>query len=72
MIAILHDLNLAALFAERVIVLDRGGIVADGPPAETITDGMLSSVFGVAVQVGQAPPPGTPFVLPYGARPAAR
>jgi iron complex transport system ATP-binding protein len=71
-IAILHDLNLAAWFAERVIVLDRGEIVADGAPAETITDAMLHKVFGIAVEVGQAPPPGTPFVLPHGARPAAR
>ena len=71
-IAILHDLNLAALFAERVIVLDRGAIAADGAPAETITDAMLDSVFGVAAQVGQAPPAGIPFVLPYAARSVAR
>ena len=38
MIAILHDLNLAALFADRIVVLERGRIAADGPPRETITD----------------------------------
>ena len=43
-IAILHDLNLAALFANRIVVLDGGRIAADGPPGETITDAMLRCV----------------------------
>jgi iron complex transport system ATP-binding protein len=64
-IAVLHDLNLAALYAERIVVLDRGRIAADGPPSDTITDTMLDRVFGVAASVGRAPPPGVPFVLPH-------
>ncbi|MPZ58210.1 MAG: heme ABC transporter ATP-binding protein [Rhizobiales bacterium] len=70
-VAILHDLNLAALFAERVIVLDRGHIAGDGPPSETITDAILEDVFGVAGAVGRAAA-GLPTVLPHAARPAGR
>jgi len=63
-IAVLHDLNLAALFAQRVIVLDRGKIDRDGSANDTITDDMLARVFGIETAVGRAPPAGTPFVLP--------
>ena len=64
-IAILHDLNLAALFADRVVVLSNGGVAADGPPRDTITDDMLASVFKVGAAVGRVPPAGMPFVLPH-------
>ena len=57
---ILHDLNLATLFAERVVVLDRGGVARDGPAGETITDDMLAQVFGIAAGVGRLPAPGVP------------
>jgi iron complex transport system ATP-binding protein len=67
-VAILHDLNLAALLAERIVVLDRGRIDGDGAPTETITDAMLARVFGVAGAVGLVPADSTPFVLPHAAR----
>ena len=63
-IAVLHDLNLAALFADRIIVLHGGRIAAAGRPHDTITEATLARVFGVAASVGHAPPPGMPFVLP--------
>jgi iron complex transport system ATP-binding protein len=46
-LAIMHDLTLAARFADRVIVMDRGTIVADGAPAEALSIGRLAAVFGV-------------------------
>jgi len=64
-IAIVHDLNLAALLAKRVIVLDRGRLAADGPPAQTITDEMLTRVFAVTSAVGRVPDATMPFVLPH-------
>jgi iron complex transport system ATP-binding protein len=64
-IAILHDLNLAALFAGRVIVLHGGTIAGDGTPQQTITDAMLANVFQVAQAIGRVPPAGVPFVLPH-------
>lgn len=63
-IAILHDLNLAALLAERIIVLSHGQIDSDGDPRKTINEGMLSRVFEIDATVGKAPAPGIPFILP--------
>jgi ABC-type hemin transport system ATPase subunit len=60
-----HDLNLATLFAERIVVLDRGHVAADGSPADTITDAILERVFKVSAGIGRMPAAGTPFVLPH-------
>jgi iron complex transport system ATP-binding protein len=46
-IAVLHDLALAAHFFPRVVMLDRGRIVADGPPADTLEASRIRDVFGV-------------------------
>jgi iron complex transport system ATP-binding protein len=46
-IAVLHDLGLAAHFFPRVVVIDRGRIVADGPPAVSLTAERIREVFGV-------------------------
>lgn len=62
-VAVLHDLNLAARFADRVVVLKSGRLVADGPPVDTITDQLLKRVFEVDASVGRTPE-GLPFVLP--------
>ena len=64
-IAIVHDLNLAALMAERIIVLGNGRLAAVGAPADTIIDNTLSRVFGVSSAVGLMPDAGAPFVLPH-------
>jgi iron complex transport system ATP-binding protein len=64
-IAILHDLNLAALFANRIVVLSEGRVAGDGPPRATITDDMLARVFKVGAAVGRTPPAEVPFVLPH-------
>jgi iron complex transport system ATP-binding protein len=46
-IAVLHDLALAAHFFPRIAVLDAGRVVADGPPADTLDAGRIRAVFGV-------------------------
>jgi iron complex transport system ATP-binding protein len=50
-IAALHDLNLAARYCDRVVVLDAGHVVADGPPAETFTPELIRAVFDVEARV---------------------
>ncbi|MBI1203571.1 MAG: heme ABC transporter ATP-binding protein [Rhodopseudomonas sp.] len=67
-VAVVHDLNLAALMADRVIVLGRGRIAADGAPAQAINETMLQDTFGVSSALGQIPDPSVPFVLPHAAR----
>ncbi|WP_347956941.1 ABC transporter ATP-binding protein [Gordonia aichiensis] len=50
-IVALHDLNLAAMYCDRIIVLRDGAVTEAGPPAHTITESMLSEVFGVRSRV---------------------
>jgi iron complex transport system ATP-binding protein len=49
-LAVLHDLNLAAAFAPRVVVLADGGVAADGPAGEVLTPALVQRVFGVSVR----------------------
>ena len=46
-VAVLHDIGLAAHFFPRVVVLDKGRLVADGPPIESLTNELIHDVFGV-------------------------
>jgi iron complex transport system ATP-binding protein len=46
-LAVLHDVGLAAHFFDRIVVLDRGRIVADGPPGEALDEARIRDVFGV-------------------------
>ncbi len=52
---VLHDLNLAAAFADRIVLISAGTIVADGAPAEVFRESVLSEVFGVAFHVAHEP-----------------
>jgi iron complex transport system ATP-binding protein len=63
-LVILHDLNLAATYANRLVVMDQGRIVAEGMPADVLTPALLGAVFRVTMPMGAMPPPGLPFVLP--------
>ncbi|MFD6855846.1 ABC transporter ATP-binding protein [Rhodococcus sp. NPDC060090] len=47
----LHDLNLAAMFCDRVVVLSKGMIVAHGAPSEALTTDMIEQVYGVRASV---------------------
>lgn len=50
-LAILHDLNLAASSCDRLVVLDRGIVVADGTPGSVVTSELLRTVYGVEAEV---------------------
>lgn len=60
----LHDLNLAARYAERIALLENGELRFIGTPAEILTEETLSRVYGWPVQVVKHPFNGTPLVLP--------
>ena len=59
-LAALHDLNLAAAYCDRVLVLAGGRVVADGPTDEVLTPELIGSVYGVAVHCGINPLTGRP------------
>lgn len=60
----LHDLNLAALYADRVALIADGGLLAEGSPEEVLTSDHLQRAYGVPITVGRHPIYGTPLVLP--------
>lgn len=63
-LAALHDLNLAARFADRVIVLSHGRRVADGLPSDVLSPGLLRTVWGVDAVLRRDPRSGQPYLLP--------
>jgi iron complex transport system ATP-binding protein len=67
-VMVLHDLNLAARYAGRLVAMKAGRIVAQGRPAEVITEPLLREVFGLEARVIPDPVAGTPLVVPVGTR----
>lgn len=66
-VAILHDLNLTAMYADQVFVMHRGRLAAAGAPSEVLSDELISRVFDCRLKVGALPQGNTPFVLPQSA-----
>jgi iron complex transport system ATP-binding protein len=66
-IATLHDLNAAALYADRVLLLSDGASVAYGTPAEVLTAENLERVYETKVYVGRNPSTGGLMILPAAA-----
>ena len=62
---VLHDLNQASRYADRMIALSQGKIVADGTPEEVLTPALLAEVFRVKAHILRDPEAGTPVCLPY-------
>ncbi|MET0953038.1 MAG: ABC transporter ATP-binding protein [Aeromicrobium sp.] len=71
-VIVLHDLNLACRYADHLIAMKRGAIVAEGPPREVVTAEVVTDVFGLACEVVPDPVSGTPMVVPRGRHHAAR
>jgi iron complex transport system ATP-binding protein len=63
-LAILHDLNLAAAVADHLVLLAAGGVVKSGPPKEVLRDDVLSASYGCRVAANRIPGGDQPFVLP--------
>lgn len=63
-VVVVHDLNLAAAYSDRVVLLSRGRIVADGTPAEVIHADQIESVHQQPVTVMQHPTRECPMVVP--------
>ncbi|QEV99931.1 ABC transporter ATP-binding protein [Microbacterium caowuchunii] len=63
-VAVLHDLNLAARYADDLVVMAEGGILAQGRPADVLTAEVLRVAFGLEALVMPDPLTGTPLVIP--------
>lgn len=75
-VAVLHDLGLAARYADHLLVMRAGRLVAAGAPREVVTADVVEEVFGLPCRVVDDPETFTPLVLPrrtntLAARPAA-
>lgn len=63
-VAVLHDLNQAARYADHIVMLKAGKITAAGRPAEVMTMEIVEHVFGVAATIITDPVAGTPMCIP--------
>lgn len=62
---VIHDLNLAAAWADDIVLLAAGRIRACGRPAEIFDNRILSDAYGCAIEVNRAPEAGVPYMLPH-------
>lgn len=65
-VMVLHDLNLSARYADHLVALHTGRIVAEGPPREVVTEDVVRTVFGLDNRVIEDPVSHTPLVIPVG------
>jgi heme transport system ATP-binding protein len=63
-VAVFHDLNLAATLADDLVLLKGGRVMASGEPAAVLTDKLLSAAYGCQVRTNKTPGAGRSFVLP--------
>ena len=63
-VAVLHDLNHACRYADQIIAMKSGSIVAQGDPSDVITEELVEDVYGLKCQIIDDPQTGTPLVIP--------
>ncbi len=65
---VLHDLNQAARFADRIIVLENGRVVLEGKPDKIIQNGELENIFQITVGIGKDTYNDCPYLIPIKSR----
>ena len=63
-VMVLHDLAMAARYADHLVAMRDGKVVAEGTPCEVVTSEVIEDVFGVSAHVITDPETGTPVVIP--------
>lgn len=63
-VVVLHDLSLAAAYADDLALLHRGRLVAHGAPRDVLTAERVEEVYGVAVHILESPDGGAPVIVP--------
>ncbi len=64
-LAVLHDLNLAAAYADRIVLMSGGRVAADGPIEQVLRSEVLNPVFGIPMLVLPHPRAALPIVLAF-------
>jgi iron complex transport system ATP-binding protein len=67
-VMVLHDLNQACRYADHLVAMRDGAVVAAGPPAEVVTPALVREMFGLDCRIITCPVAGTPIVIPEGRR----
>lgn len=62
-VAVMHDLNLSAMFADRLALIHHGRLLAAGPPAAVLSEANLARAYGCPIRINRAPESG-PWLLP--------
>jgi len=68
-VMVLHDLNLAARYADHLVVMHAGRVQATGTPADVVTPAVVQEAFALTAQVIDDPVTGTPMVVPVSRAP---
>jgi iron complex transport system ATP-binding protein len=63
-VAVLHDLNQAARYADHIVAMREGQIVGQGPPEDLVIPETVADVFGLQSMVISCPATGAPLVVP--------
>jgi iron complex transport system ATP-binding protein len=71
-VVVLHDLNLAAAYADRIVLLEGGRVRADGPPGEALSAELLTEVYRYPIAVHRIDGSSRPAVLPRRPEPVTR
>jgi iron complex transport system ATP-binding protein len=65
-VIVLHDLNLAARYADHLFAVKDGRVFASGAPRDVVTPEVVEAVFGMSSRIIDDPVTGTPLVVPIG------
>lgn len=64
-VTVMHDLNLTAMYADRIIMLKSGQLTASGAPSDVLISDRVSELFDCTMRLNEIPDRGTPFILPH-------
>jgi iron complex transport system ATP-binding protein len=64
-IAVLHDLNIAAAYGDHMILMHDCGVYKEGVPEEVLTENIIKEVYGLSVYITKNPKTGKTFIMPF-------
>lgn len=64
-VAVMHDLNLSAMFADQMAIIMGGTLLMSGPPDKVVQDDVLSTAYGCTLTVNTPPLAGQSYILPH-------